>query len=122
MYAEIKESFGSSLAEMPTAATSDPKLESEMIAIARTIYEDGRVPAYISTHWFFMKASHLDVYKRQLYRMLITWQMASGDEAPCIVYEPEPFAFVAVPADVIINANFALFQAFPAQTLSLIHI
>lgn len=29
---------------MPTAATSDPKLESEMIAIARTIYEDGRVP------------------------------------------------------------------------------
>ena len=44
MYAEIKEGFGSDLAEVPTAAKSDPKLESEMIAIAKTIYEDGRVP------------------------------------------------------------------------------
>ncbi|MGI6342118.1 MAG: hypothetical protein ACOXZ9_03945 [Bacteroidales bacterium] len=42
IYAEVKGTSGGN--EIPKAAKSDPKLEAEMIAIARTIYEDGRVP------------------------------------------------------------------------------
>ena len=44
LYAKIKEDIGDGTVEIPKAAISNPKLEAEMIAIAKTIYEDGRVP------------------------------------------------------------------------------
>ncbi len=98
----------------------DPILGVSMSALNKS-YENLDYNIYIYPHrpipgLYYTKSANDTYSEQQLYRMLITWQMTSGDEAPCIVYEPEPFAFVAVPADVIINANFALFRAFPAQT------
>ena len=41
---DIYSQIGDGKSEIPKAGKSDPKLEAEMIAIAKTLYEDGRVP------------------------------------------------------------------------------
>ena len=51
-------------------------------------------------------------------RHVILYMMTSGKESPCIVYQPKS-GIRALPADLIINANFAVFKAFPKETYPL---
>lgn len=68
---------------------------------------------------YFTKSGMQTLIEQQPYRQLILWMMVSGEDAPCLMFEPKPHAFCVVPADAIINANFAVFQAFPAVTYPL---
>lgn len=67
----------------------------------------------------FYTQSGLETDKAQSpLRQVILYMMASGKECPCIVYQPESGMY-ALPADLIINANFAVFKAFPKETYPL---
>ncbi len=51
-------------------------------------------------------------------RTILAWQMSSGKESPPVVYEWGK-GFPGIPAEFIINANFAVFKAFPKQAYPL---
>ncbi len=51
-------------------------------------------------------------------RTILAWQMSSGKDSPPVVYEWGK-GFPGIPAEFIINANFAVFKAFPKQAYPL---
>lgn len=107
--------------ENANATDIDPMLGVSMSALNKS-YEKLDYDIYI-THYaipglYYSKSGRETYLEHHPLRQLLTWMMASGTEAPCIAFvygNGSP----ALPADVIINANLAAFQAFPAKTYPL---
>ena len=108
--------------ENATATDIDPMLGVSMSALNKS-YEKLDYDIYIYSRpeipgLFYTKSGRETYLEHHPLRQVLTWVMASGAEAPCIVFSYENDKSI-LPADVIINANFAAFKAFPAKTYPL---
>lgn len=107
--------------ENATATDIDTMLGVSMSALNKS-YEKLNYDIYIYS-WpeipglYYSKSGRETYLEHHPLRQVLTWVMASGTEAPCIAFAYEKKC--VLPADVIINANFAVFQAFPAKTYPL---
>ncbi|HHT22666.1 MAG TPA: antitoxin [Bacteroidales bacterium] len=94
----------------PIATISMAELKESYKKLNYDIY----IPASKSFRFLFTYKIYEDNEELDPLRTLLLKMIASGGESPCIVYKG--YQIFVLPADAIINASFALFQAFPAET------
>ncbi|MGB4654453.1 MAG: hypothetical protein WBH98_03360 [Bacteroidales bacterium] len=122
---ESKPEFATETALLATSAATDdidPYLGVSISALNAS-YEKLDSDVYFILHkdmpgMFYTKSGEETYNAQTPLRNLILYMMTSNKEAPCIVFEPES-GLRALPADFIINSNFAVFSAFPKEAYPL---